>query len=116
MAGFLLRSLISSKSVNKYCHHRQFLFLIGQFLKVTPLKPLGQMNRNVVGSSSIKIAYLSQFVNEHGHHWQFLFLVVQFLKIFSSDTAWPNEQNLSWKHILKASMKITNFVGIRKQT
>jgi hypothetical protein len=35
--------------------------LIGQFLKTSPLKPLGQMNRNLVGSiygrSSIKIAH-----------------------------------------------------------
>jgi hypothetical protein len=38
------------------------LFLIGQFIKnIFPLKPLGQMNRNLVGSilgrSSIKIAH-----------------------------------------------------------
>jgi hypothetical protein len=44
--------------------HRQFLFLIGQFFfKSSPLKPLGQVKRNLVGSiygrSSIKIAYLS---------------------------------------------------------
>jgi hypothetical protein len=38
-------------SINKHGHHRQFLFLIGRFLKKSsPLKPLCQMNRNLVGS------------------------------------------------------------------
>ena len=51
--------LISSRSVNKHGHHRPFLFLIGWFLKKSsPLKALGQMNQNLVGSilgrSSIK--------------------------------------------------------------
>ena len=56
--------LIYFRSVNKHGHHRQFLFLIGWFLKkkLSPLKPLGQMNRNLVGSiygrSSMKIADL----------------------------------------------------------
>ena len=55
--------LISSRSVNKHGCHRPFLFLIGWFLKKTsPLKPLDQMNQNLVGSiywrSSIKFAYL----------------------------------------------------------
>jgi hypothetical protein len=43
-----------------YGRHRQFLFLIGR-LKKSSLKPLGQMNRNLVGSiydrSSLKIAH-----------------------------------------------------------
>jgi hypothetical protein len=39
------------RSECKHVRHRQFLFLIGQFLKKSfPLKPLGQMNRNLVGS------------------------------------------------------------------
>jgi hypothetical protein len=33
MAGPLIRLLISSRSVNKHGHHRQFLFLIARFLK-----------------------------------------------------------------------------------
>jgi hypothetical protein len=53
--------LISSWSVNKHGRHRQFLFLIGWFLKKSSLlKLLGQMNWNLVGSiywrSSIKKA------------------------------------------------------------
>jgi hypothetical protein len=43
--------LISSRCINKHDHHRQFLFLIGWFLKKSsPLKPLCQMNWNLVGS------------------------------------------------------------------
>jgi hypothetical protein len=34
MESTLLRLLISSRSVNKHGHHRQFLFLIGRFLKI----------------------------------------------------------------------------------
>jgi hypothetical protein len=59
----LNKVLISSQSVYKHGRHRPFLFLIGWFLKKSsPLKPLGQMNRNLVGSilgrSSIKNAHL----------------------------------------------------------
>ena len=61
MEGPLYVLLISSRSVNKLGHHSQFLFLIGRFLKTSPLKPLGLMNRNLIGSIhgrfSIKIAY-----------------------------------------------------------
>ena len=34
MESPLLRLLISSRSINKYGRHRQFLFLIDQFLKI----------------------------------------------------------------------------------
>jgi hypothetical protein len=42
--------LISSQSVNKHDHHRQFLFLIGRYLKKSSLKLPSQMNRNLVGN------------------------------------------------------------------
>ena len=44
----LWRLLISSWSVNKHGHHRQFLFLISK--KSSPLKLPSQMNWNLVGS------------------------------------------------------------------
>jgi hypothetical protein len=34
MEGSLSRLLILSRSINKHGHHRQFLFLMGQFLKI----------------------------------------------------------------------------------
>jgi hypothetical protein len=50
---------------------------------------------SIYGRSSIKLFILSRFVNKHGHHRQLLFLIGRFLKkIFSSETTWPNEQNL----------------------
>jgi hypothetical protein len=33
-----------------------------------------------------------------GHHRQFLFLIGRFKKIFSSETAWPNEQKRGRKY------------------
>ena len=81
-----------------YCNDHikiKFLLLIGRFLnKSSTLKPLGQMNRNVVGSiygrPSIKIAHLGS-VNKHGQHRQFVLLIGRFPKNFYSETAWPNE-------------------------
>jgi hypothetical protein len=75
MEGPLLRLHISSRSAKKHGRHRQFLFMIGWFLKKnSPLKLLDQMNRNLVGSIygrfSKKIAHLSRSANKHGSHRQ----------------------------------------------
>jgi hypothetical protein len=43
--------------------HRQFLFLIGQFLKAPPLKPLGQINRNMAGSIYGGFCYMQVTIN-----------------------------------------------------
>ena len=69
---------------------------------LSSLKPLSQMNWNLVGSiygrSSIKNAHFSsRSINKHGHHRQFLFLIGQFKKIFSP-------------------IKIAHFVPIHLQT
>ena len=96
---------ISSRSVNKHGRHRPFLFLIDWFLKSSPLKPLVQMNRNLVGSiygrSSIKLLILSRLVNKNGHHRQFLFQIGRFLKILYSETAWLIETKRGRKHLWK---------------
>ena len=55
----LCRVLISSRSVNKHGHHRQFLFLIDQYLKKSPLQLPRQMNQNLVGSIYIEGCELS---------------------------------------------------------
>jgi hypothetical protein len=59
-------------------------FWLADLKKSSPLKPLGQMNRNLVGSiygrSSLKMLISSRSVIKHGHHRQFLFLIGWFLK------------------------------------
>ena len=59
--------------------------------KCSPLEPLVQMIRNLVGSiygrSSIKITHSVRSVNKHGHHRRFLFLIGRF---FSSPN--PKDQ------------------------
>jgi hypothetical protein len=53
---------------NKHSRHMPFFFLIGWFLKKSSLKPLSQMNWNLVegmyGKSSIKMLISSRFVNK----------------------------------------------------
>ena len=59
-------------------------FWLSDFQKSSPLKPLGHMNRILVGSiygrSSIKLLISSRSGNKHGRHRPFLFLIGWFLK------------------------------------
>ena len=63
MEGPLLRLVMSFRSVNKNSRH--FCFWLVNFKESSPLKPLGQMNRNLVGSMhggvSIKFAQILFF-------------------------------------------------------
>jgi hypothetical protein len=87
MESPLLRLLISSRSVNKHGHHRQFLFLIGWFLKnllwnrfaklPTKFSFIGQtvsVEKNIKKSSIQKQEshVAAMFVNGSGRDEQFL--------------------------------------------
>jgi hypothetical protein len=82
--------------------------------KSSPMKPHGQMNRNLVGSiygrSSLKITY---FVLIRYQTWPpQTILVSNWLiskKIFSSITAWPNELKFGGNHHWKVLYKDCSF-------
>ena len=115
---------ISSRAVNTHDRNRQFLFLVRQFKnKSSPLKPLGQMNRNLVESiyerSSIMMFISFRSVNKHCRHRQFLFLIDQFLSknllLACTKLLWRHRQFLfvisQLKYILLFGQLNCNLVG-----
>jgi hypothetical protein len=84
--------------VNENGRHRQFLILVGWFLKIsqTAWPSETKLEGSIYGSSPIKIAH---FVNKHGRHRQFLFLVGWFLK------------SLLWNHFLQRNNSLCLLVS-----
>jgi hypothetical protein len=80
------------------------------------LKPLGQMNWNLLGSiygkSSIKIAHFVLFRYQTWPPQTILisdWLISKKSKIFSSVTSWPNESKFGRKHPWKLLYKDCSF-------
>jgi hypothetical protein len=83
--------------------------------KSSPLKPLGQMNRNLVGSIyGMSFINIAPFVPIRLQTWPSqAILVSDWLiskkKIVSSETAWPNESKFGRKHPWKVRYKDWSF-------
>ena len=96
-------------------------FWLADFLKSSPLKPLGQMNQNLVGSiygrSSVKIAH---FIPIHSQTWPTQTILVSdwLISKKSSSLKLLSQMNriLVGSIYGRSSIEIAHFVLIREQT
>jgi hypothetical protein len=96
---------ISSRSVNKHGRHRQFLFLIGRFLKHPLCNRLGESTFREeflkIDQSETRIACGSHVCKRIGTKWGIFIDDFQRVlpKLFSSESALSNKTNLGRMHL-----------------